>query len=60
MCSESGSVVKRNLNINECTEKTTCDEKGGVYVGAWAAPTPPHIPVLLSQMTFFQWNHNIR
>ena len=43
------------LFFYECTEKTTREEQGGVYVGVWAQPTPPHIPVLLSQLTFFQW-----
>jgi hypothetical protein len=28
--------------IKECTEKTAFEEQGGVYVGAWATPTPPH------------------
>ncbi len=41
----------------ECTEKTTREEQGGVYVGVWAPPTPPHITVHLSQLTFFQWIH---
>jgi len=41
-------------NNYECTKKTTREEQGGVYVGGWAMPTPPHIP-LLSQLTFFQW-----
>ena len=26
-------------------------------MGVWASPTPPHIPVLLSQLIFFQWIH---
>jgi hypothetical protein len=26
-------------------------------VGVWAVPTPAHIPVLLLQLTFFQWIH---
>ena len=39
---------------NECTEKTTREEQVGVYVGVWAQPTPPHIP-LLSQLILFQW-----
>jgi len=41
------------LIYNGCTEKTTREEQGGVYVGVWAQPTPPHIPVLLSQVTLF-------
>ncbi len=41
----------------ECTEKTNREEQGGVYVGVWEQPTPPHIPVLLSQLTCFQWIH---
>ena len=32
----------------ECTEKTTREEQGGIYVGVWAQPAPPHIPVHLS------------
>jgi len=32
---------------------TTREEQGGVYVGLWAPPTTPHIPVLLSPLTFF-------
>ena len=43
--------------MGECTEKTTREEQGEVHVGVWAAPTPPHVPVLLSQLTFFQWIH---
>jgi len=39
----------------ECTEKTTREEQGGVYVGVWTVPTPPHIPVLVSRLPFFQW-----
>jgi hypothetical protein len=39
--------------MNEYTEKNTREEQGGVYVVVWVAPTPPHIPVLLSQLTFF-------
>jgi len=38
----------------ECTEKTTLEEWGPVYVGVRAAPAPPHIPVLFSRLTFFQ------
>ena len=45
--------------MKECTKKTTLEEQGLVYVGVWAAPTPPHIPALLSQLTFFQWIHEI-
>ncbi len=38
------------------TEKTTLEELGGVYVGVWAAPTPPHSgPTLV--VDFFQWIH---
>ena len=33
--------------------KTTRKEQGEVYVGVWAQPTPPHIPVLPAQLTFF-------
>jgi hypothetical protein len=40
---------------NECTEKTIRKEQGRVYVGVWAQHTPPHIQVLLSQLTFLQW-----
>lgn len=39
--------------------KTTHEEQGGVYVGVWAQPTPPHTPVLRSQLNFFQWIHVI-
>ncbi len=42
------------LKNDECTEKTTREEQGGVYVGVWVVPTPPHIP-LISQLIFFQW-----
>jgi len=38
----------------ECTEKTTLEEWGPVYVGVRAQPAPPHIPVLFSRLTFFQ------
>ena len=31
---------------------TTREEQGGEYVGLWATPTTPHIP-LLSPLTFF-------
>jgi len=44
----------------ESTEKTTREEPGGVYVGVWATPTPPHIPVFLSQLIFFQWIHDLK
>ncbi len=39
--------------------KKNREEQGGAYVGALAKPTPPQIPVLLSQLTFFQWIHRI-
>ena len=32
---------------------TTREEQGGVYVGLWAEPTTPHIPILLSPLSFF-------
>jgi hypothetical protein len=34
-------------------KKTTREEQGWVYVGVGALPTPPHISVLVSQLTFF-------
>jgi hypothetical protein len=40
-------------------KKTTLEEWGGVYEGVRAAPAPPHIPVLFSRLTFFQWSHDI-
>ena len=43
--------------MGECTEETTREEQGEVHVGVWAQPTPPHVPLLLSQLTFFQWIH---
>ena len=36
-------------------KKITHEEQGEVYVGVWATPTPPHIPILPSQLTFFSW-----
>jgi hypothetical protein len=33
--------------------KKNREEQGGVYVGVWVSPTSPHIPGLLSQLTFF-------
>jgi len=45
--------------LEECTEKTTLEEWGPVYVGVRAAPAPPHILVLFSRLTFFQWGINI-
>ncbi len=43
-------------SIYECTEKTILEEWGEVYVGVQAQPAPPHIPVLFSRLTFFQWS----
>jgi hypothetical protein len=39
----------------ECTEKTTREEQGGVYVGVWGcAHTPTYTPLAID---FFQWTH---
>jgi len=40
-------------------KKLPFEEWGGVYVGVQATPTPPHIPVLFSRLTFFQWSQYI-
>ena len=37
-------------------KKTTLEEWGEVYVGVRAQPAAPHIPVLFSSLTFFQWS----
>ena len=42
--------------FKECTEKTTLEEWGGVYMGVRAVPAPPYIPVLFPRLTFFQWS----
>jgi hypothetical protein len=57
--SSSNPVNTTSYVKNECTEKITREEQGGVYVGVWAQPTPPRIPILLSQLTFFQWIQRI-
>ena len=38
---------------HECAEKTAREGQGGLSVGVWAELTPPRIPVLLLQLTFF-------
>jgi hypothetical protein len=43
--------------IVDSTEKTPCEEKGGIFLGVLAAPTLPKGSVPLSQLTLFQWNH---
>jgi hypothetical protein len=43
--------------MNEYTENNASEEQRAVHVRVWAAPTPSHIPVLLSQLTFFQLIH---
>ena len=37
------------------TKKTTLEAWERVYVWGRAQPDPTHIPVILSQLTFFQW-----
>jgi hypothetical protein len=43
------------MSCMSALKKISDEEQGGVYVGVWATSTHPHIPVLLSQLTFFQW-----
>jgi len=43
-------------SILSALKKTTLEEWRGVYVGVRSAPAPPHIPVLFSRLTFFQWS----
>jgi hypothetical protein len=45
------------MTFIECTEKPTLEEWEGVNVGVRAVPAPPHLPVLFSRLTFFQWRH---
>ena len=40
-------------------KKTTLEEWRGAYVGGRAQPTPPHMPVLFSRLTFFQWSYSL-
>ncbi len=41
---------------HECTKKTTLEEWEGVDVGVRAQLASPHLPVLFSRLTFFQWS----
>jgi hypothetical protein len=42
------------MSCMSALKKIANEEQGGVYVGVWATPTPPHISGLLSQLTFVQ------
>jgi len=43
--------------LHESTEKKSTARGGPVYVGVWATPTPPHIPLRAPRGWFFQCTH---
>jgi len=51
------SMCTPNISMPS-TEKRSTARGRPEYVGVWAAPTPPHIPLLALRGWFFQWTHS--